>query len=233
MTLQHEVDKAEERNAKFSDDISGILESEFRLDGQPILKSVQTQSEDSNTLILSKIKEISFIWKALVEKKATLERTVTKLSVSSSSKAASDESTAVALSDQLPHSSNSNIIDLFNEPFFPPKIDSFGLETILEEDRSEDEPHRPDSSEYIDEDVGSTVQSRRKETSSPTTTVSSTQTEDDELEEPTRDKDLTVSLSGSHATELALLQARADKWNQDEKDLTSKVRNRLQPGYKK
>jgi len=235
MNLQREADQAEETNAKFNEDLSELLQSEFHLDGQSIFKpNHQLDPMNGNALILSRIKEISFLWRDLIEKKGTLERTVTKLSIPQGhphSSGSSHETPSIALSNQSPLSSNSNIIDLFNEPFFPPKIDSFGLETILEEDRSEDEAHRCESSDLIyDEAFGGSSgagssQTRRKGTPSPATTTFNCSTQTDELEEPTSDREPAArSLSTIQASEWALLQARAKKWDQDEADLMGKVR---------
>jgi hypothetical protein len=141
MTLQHQTDELEESGAKLEDDIMNILHTCFYLDGEQVLsvmKLKRRENSDENGLILSSLKQLAILWKDLVEKKGVLERAVTKLSsqkqnisLDSSGEEHNQESSTIS------PVTSSNLVNL--DAFIPSKIDSFGLETILEEERNDDE----------------------------------------------------------------------------------------------
>ena len=179
MTLQHAVDEKEVANAKLIDEVLAFLHSDFVIDGQAALhgrlKTSHPFSSNEN-LILAALKQLSYLWKDLVDRKGTLERTVAKLSVSES---------------------NSSVITLHEEnderklaAFLPPAVDSFGLETIIEDERGEEDNRleaplddQPGSIAFI-ETKPNQVQIQRRSLNAP---LVSTFTQTDGLEQETGD----------------------------------------------
>jgi hypothetical protein len=258
MKLQNENDHYEESAAKQNQDILDFLQSHFIVDGVAVLSKAKrdlTEEDRPEIRVVSSLRHLAYSWKDLVEKKATLERTVTKLSsqpqppppFQSQPSPREDqeisghlipeyEGNSHSIGAAVPSISNSEVS---NEPFLPSQIDSFGLETILEEDRPEEEC-RYGSSEFLSEEETSVgpgglviSHTRRKRTPSPATTVfssnNSTQTEpEEEVEEPTRDRDpglLSASTLASQGQEieLGLLRTRLENWVEEEKKWVRKV----------
>ena len=127
MTLQHAVDEKEVSNAKLIDEVLAFLHSDFVIDGQAALHGRLKTSHPfcNENIILAALKQLSYLWKDLVDRKGTLERAVAKLSVSennSSGISSNDENDGRKLA-----------------AFLPPAVDSFGLETIIEDERGEED----------------------------------------------------------------------------------------------
>lgn len=121
MTLQHAVDEKEVGNAKLNEEILTFLHSDFLIDGQAALTGrVKTHPFAAENVVLAALKQLSYVWKDLVDRKGTLERTVAKLSVSDKGGAG-------------------QVIEEGRKPFLPPAVDSFGLETIIEDERGEED----------------------------------------------------------------------------------------------
>lgn len=169
ITLQTDVDQSEEAKAKLSEDILNLLHSSFIIDGQPALAKLKPStiggyesSIEAEQVILSALRQLASIWKGLLDKKATLERTVAKLSTQSKSNASEDQ---VDLGINLSHTSSSSTSSTSSAggliptiDFFPPKVDSFGLETIIEEDRTEDDSR---STTEVDRDTECSVEEQQ------------------------------------------------------------------------
>jgi len=127
LSLQSDFDHSEESSAKLNDQITQILHSDFIIDGHSVLPMKlkhPSHIPDETHILISTLRHLSSLWKDLVEKKATLERTVTKLSA-----------------QKVYHSPELKVVDEPATPieFFPPKVDSFGLETIIEDERGEED----------------------------------------------------------------------------------------------
>lgn len=169
ITLQTDVDQSEEAKAKLSEDILNLLHSSFIIDGQPALAKLKPStiggyesSIEAEQVILSALRQLASIWKGLLDKKATLERTVAKLSTQSKSKTSEDQ---VDLGINLSHTSSSSTSGTSSAggliptiDFFPPKVDSFGLETIIEEDRTEEDSR---STTEVDRDTECLVEEQQ------------------------------------------------------------------------
>ncbi|CAL8099773.1 unnamed protein product [Orchesella dallaii] len=241
MTLQADIDQSEEAKAKLSEDILSLLYSSFIIDGQPALPKLKPTGYESSVeaeqVILSALRQLASIWKGLLDKKGTLERTVAKLSTQSKCKTPEDQ---VDLGINLSHTSNAvatasaTLIPTID--FFPPKVDSFGLETIIEEERAEDDSRSTeadrDTEGLLEEPLSiieahsttSTIKTNTTENSAPNKTLSSssnikeacnngTQTEPEPLETKTSEEELRAQI-------FATLEA---PWLEKEKDWISKV----------
>lgn len=163
MTIQQDVDQEEEIRAKFNEDVISILFHDFSVDGRHALTKPKIPSPDSiragEELITTAIRQLASLWRGVQDQKGALERTVAKLSTATSQipqqQGPPSEPELESEPDVFLGESSGD-----GEPpdFFPPRLDSFGLETILEEERNEE-----DVSKYGSDDVDA---ARRSKTSS-------------------------------------------------------------------
>ncbi|XP_035703346.1 myosin-14 isoform X2 [Folsomia candida] len=188
MTIQSDADSEEELRAKFNEDVITILYSDFPIDGHPALSKLKHSRPDSTrageTVILAAIRQLSSVWRSIIDQKTTLERTVTKLSATATSHQlqipvtlTTNEDDTVDLSplaeeELRPQPRDEDSCD--SQDFFPPRLDSFGLETILEEERNdEDSKHESDDVDFVHRSKTSSVEvpSRPETCSSETQTT--------------------------------------------------------------
>lgn len=173
MTIQSDADQDEELRAKFNEEVISILYSDFAIDGHPALSKLKYSRPESTRageeVILSAIRQLTSLWRGIIDQKTTLERTVTKLSASNQQLQSPVTSTTqdadnVDLTlteiqqDQL-HSINDDSDSCDSQDFFPPRLDSFGLETILEEEKNdEDSKHESDDVDFLHRSKTSSVE---------------------------------------------------------------------------
>lgn len=155
MTIQSDMDQEEETKAKFNEEVIGILYSDFVADGHAALPKLKYTSPDSTRagedVILSALRQLVSVWRGLIDQKTTLERTVTKLSAAASNQLQNPVSSTTSDVEivelpfdglQLQPADSCHSEDLQEDDshdFFPPRLDSFGLETILEEERNDED----------------------------------------------------------------------------------------------
>jgi len=157
MALQLDVDQNETIGIERNEEIFHFLHSNFYVDGQSSLSSKLENASFESTndglkLLLSSLKTLASVWKSLVDKKCTLERSVAKLSVQPEVTYSRENITECIqdASDVVSTTTIEDNDDGQDSPpveIFLPKVDSFGLETIIEEER-------PDEGGKTDSDVG-------------------------------------------------------------------------------
>lgn len=156
MTIQSDADQEEELKAKFNEDVINILYGDFNTDGHPALAKFKYSRPDSTRAgeegILAALRQLTSVWRSITDQKNALERTVTKLSTSSHHhspvSSTTDEVEIVELPfDELQPEASADSCD--TQDFFP-RVDSFGLETILEEERNDEDNGKQESSQDVD-----------------------------------------------------------------------------------
>lgn len=162
ITVQADADQEEELRAKFNQEVLHILYSDFIIDGHSAIGKPKLHTPDSTRageeVILAAIRQLANVWRGLVDQKCALERTVTKLSASGYQHPQSPVSSTTGEGDLLGEAGN-EFSDSCNVPdFFPPRLDSFGLETILEEERNEEDKDSRHESDDVQRSKTSSVE---------------------------------------------------------------------------
>jgi hypothetical protein len=184
MTIQSDSDQEEELRAKFNEDVINILYSDFVTDGHAALAKLKRSRPDSTRggeeVILVALRHLATVWRTIVDQKNSLEGTVTKLSSHQHQSPVSSTTSEVDIVE-LPNDYHFEGGDSCNsEDFFPQRLDSFGLETILEEEKNDED------SKHESEDVDLARQSKTSSVEVPSNlevevTSSLTQTEAEEV----------------------------------------------------
>jgi hypothetical protein len=150
LTLQSDIDQTEEARARLDEEVLAILQSDFVLDGRPALTLPKHHSSATSPfcqvedqILLSALRQLASVLRGLNDKKNALERAL----VSSTVKKNKEEEDPLVLeesgeSDNIVLASEEDIVDgghLTTTDFHPQRLDSFGLETIIEEERNDEE----------------------------------------------------------------------------------------------
>ena len=140
LALQERSRNSEEAISKLIVAVLVTLHQYFILDGEPVVPDVakHTILKNAEESIEKALRKLSQAWKELVDKKETLERIVSRFSAQQVQQEEMREDEINQFQPVQPEPALPSTFDPVGPEAFFPKLDTFNLETIMEEEgRSE------------------------------------------------------------------------------------------------